>query len=84
MFGFLNFGQPVTSPYLTVAGNQSMAVEENYVDDNCDSDDEEDTGLDYVSYDDFGDDDDNDDNDDWAGFVQAGLIGHRCASLLPY
>ena len=79
MFGFLNFGQPVTSPYLTVAGNQSMAVGENYVDD-----DEEDAGLDYVSYDDFDDNDDYDDNDDWAGFVQVGLIGHRCASLLPY
>ena len=56
-----------------------MAVGENYVDD-----DEEDAGLDYVSYDDFDDDDGYDDNDDWAGFVQAGLIGHRCASLLPY
>ena len=61
-----------------------MAVEENYVDDNCDEEDEEDASLDYVCYDDFDDDDDFDDNDDWAGFVQAGLIGHRCASLLPY
>ena len=80
MFGFLNFGQPVTSPYLTVAGNQSMAVGEIMLMVMRRRMLASTMFLMMI----FDDDDDYDDNDDWAGFVQAGLIGHRCASLLPY